>query len=889
MFSWSPDPSSGSSIAPYDPSSGSSIAPSPISSESSYGDPTINPSRGSHLRRSKRIRGANARSSTPEGMEGRESGLSISRDPSPSLLEASLPTEIAREVTPVSCGDSQSRGGSHDRSCDTHNGMPTTESLGTASDVPLSPVISEDENHNEADNEADNKEPLTPDHLANADHLSISAEEDEFFSAQEDSGEENARSPKEKKGRSSYTADTGGSICCDGGEDMIAGTVTLTTAADDPEEEEDDGYFIGQASPSDSDIQQMRSSDQKLADGAISSSGVLSSLYVSENVADSEVMLEPEDASIPNTTMPDAALWPVLRKSLQVVVPKLQHRNLGRELKKLKSSLGGSATPSPQKKGHRRKSPAKRLLRSQQGTVVEVNRHRVKHEDMDLSGGEEVSSLVDACTDGRGHKTRQKRKNHTMKEEFESEEFLQDNSDDSLQDSNALQDSGTLQDTYGETLQDGNIAAVHESDAAVVQDSNDATPRNSDTVQDSDGEGARFGDEALQDGAGEGRLQDKGEHGDSDSSECTPTTPTSKYLSLSSDDITFSDLDNLNSPAPAQSSSGKHSRQSSSSRKRSTSSSSTRSTKVTPRQSSRWGSDDDDFDMTLSQPPSSQNHAHSSRRNKKKKTLRKVSSDEDEKPFPSSSKGKKGTRQKFRLKDFVKEEKLDDEMTEGGEKEVKAVRSKKRLEFGRGLDEKAGDMGDMDATSQEGEDATNCGDDVSVGEQSNDVIALSEAGNDSEGDVTAKAGDLDDVTEEGGAYDDVTENGRAVTEEGGASDGVVEEDGASMRDNVTEEGVDHNDVIETEGNGGDENSNVKHEKDTASETTPTLKVNILLSEKSLAKLGKHAKGLHGKGKEKAPCRPDMIMCCACGQQVNWRNQKIHAHPRLNVVICQVRA
>ena len=68
------------------------------------------------------------------------------------------------------------------------------------------------------------------------------------------------------------------------------------------------------------------------------------------------------------------------------------------------------------------------------------------------------------------------------------------------------------------------------------------------------------------------------------------------------------------------------------------------------------------------------------------------------------------------------------------------------------------------------------------------------------------------------------------------------------------------------------------------EATPTLQVNI---SKSRVKLGKHVKGPHSKGKEKAPAPPQQVTCCACGQIIHWKRQKLHSHPRLNVIICQV--
>ncbi len=63
----------------------------------------------------------------------------------------------------------------------------------------------------------------------------------------------------------------------------------------------------------------------------------------------------------------------------------------------------------------------------------------------------------------------------------------------------------------------------------------------------------------------------------------------------------------------------------------------------------------------------------------------------------------------------------------------------------------------------------------------------------------------------------------------------------------------------------------------------------LTSEKAGLKLGKHIKGPHCKGKEKARGPPPRIVkCVACGTNVDWKKQKIHGHPRLDVITCQVR-
>ena len=34
--------------------------------------------------------------------------------------------------------------------------------------------------------------------------------------------------------------------------------------------------------------------------------------------------------------------------------------------------------------------------------------------------------------------------------------------------------------------------------------------------------------------------------------------------------------------------------------------------------------------------------------------------------------------------------------------------------------------------------------------------------------------------------------------------------------------------------------------------------------------------------------PDVIDCVACGTGIHWSDQPIHSHPRLKVLICQVR-
>lgn len=852
-----------------DPSTYSSTSPSPVSSESSFGGPAISPatSSGPHLRRSKRLLSASGgRASEEEEEEEEETGFSVSREHSPSLLEYPIP-RVVKEITPVPC--SNSCAGSHDESCDLQEGTSTRENSGTVSDLPSSPVISEDETETNESVE-EQTAPVNTD-------LSISTGEDEFFSAQEDSERGDARSPDGRKRRGLYTANTGGSICCDDGEDMIAGTVTLGTVpfeTGEEEEEEEDNYFIGQASPSESDIQQMVSSSQK---SKISVGASLSCVIgdVSRSSKLSEVKLEkkvPESCAdtTSSTTISEATpttSQPVLGKMLHVVVPKLLHRNLSHELKKLKSSplpspdrsspVEEDVAPSPRKKGYIRKSPAKRLRRSsnsEQGTVAEVKGQRMKQEQ-DLSGSEEDSNQIAAHTEGLSRKTRGKRKGHTAKTEFKLEVY---DSEEALQDNNALQDS--------DVIQDGDSEALRDNDSVVLQDSKDS---DGDALQDSDGEAIQDSDgEALQDSHGEGALQNsydsddeeaqdsnafqdsggKGAPQDSggkgalqDDNHGDSSTPTSKHPSLSSDDITFSDLDNLvNSPASIQSSNVKRSHFSSS---RKTSTFSVKSTNLTPRQSSHWGSDDDDFDMTLSQPPSSQLHLsnskHSSWRSKKKKTLRKVSSDEDEKPFPSS-KGKKGLR--LRLRSFVKKEKLPHEAGES-RKEEKAA--KKRLDFG-------GSFGLSDGSDEGGQDEEGAG-----GEGVSGDVGVGPSHDETDGEAHHE-----DVTEMGGADD--------VTEKGGTPDDVT---------------------VKAEGKGLKLASSVKQNGDALSsqgETTPTLKVNIELSKSSLMKLGKHIKGEHGKGKEKAPRRPDLVMCCACGIQVNWKKLKLHAHPRLNVVICQVR-
>lgn len=68
-------------------------------------------------------------------------------------------------------------------------------------------------------------------------------------------------------------------------------------------------------------------------------------------------------------------------------------------------------------------------------------------------------------------------------------------------------------------------------------------------------------------------------------------------------------------------------------------------------------------------------------------------------------------------------------------------------------------------------------------------------------------------------------------------------------------------------------------------SSKSLSVNIPLV--APIKLGKHTQGPHSKGKEKAPGPPALVQCSACGKDINWRTQKVHAHPRLNVLTCQV--
>ena len=60
---------------------------------------------------------------------------------------------------------------------------------------------------------------------------------------------------------------------------------------------------------------------------------------------------------------------------------------------------------------------------------------------------------------------------------------------------------------------------------------------------------------------------------------------------------------------------------------------------------------------------------------------------------------------------------------------------------------------------------------------------------------------------------------------------------------------------------------------------------------SYKKLGKYVKSPAGKGKEKATKKssstlPEKIDCAACGNSIYWKTKKIHAHPRLSVLVCQ---
>ena len=59
--------------------------------------------------------------------------------------------------------------------------------------------------------------------------------------------------------------------------------------------------------------------------------------------------------------------------------------------------------------------------------------------------------------------------------------------------------------------------------------------------------------------------------------------------------------------------------------------------------------------------------------------------------------------------------------------------------------------------------------------------------------------------------------------------------------------------------------------------------------KPQAKLGKYEKSPRGKGKEKATrtsSLPAKVSCAACNKTVIWKTQKIHIHPRLQVLVCQ---
>jgi hypothetical protein len=795
------------------------------------------------------------------------------------------------------------------------------------------------------------EEALVPIPSKSDDHLSISNEE-EFFSAQEDA-EDEEESPTRRTADSGvsskalprlYTADTGGSIRCGDltGEDMIATTVTLAAIRKE-EEEEDDGYFIGQASPSDSDIQQMISSSSSQSIGAVSNKAASSHPRPFLGAVDSnagscgpKLEVDPEHEADPAmltiTKATPITTQPVLSKTLQVVVPKLLHRDLSNELKRLKPSPVpspdrsvspvGRVSPSPLK-NRRKNSHSKRSHRSSNSEESE-NRYRVRLERKGLSSDEERGDLI--SVEGSGHKSQRRRKNHVVKKEaFDSEEESSDQKNhDVFQDS----DGKALEARHQDVDNQDSVALQSDTDVPhgadsdrILQDSSDEVFPDSSTLQDGALQDSDH-DKTLQDSSDEKDLQDRGAEGelqDKDDSPLIPATPTSKSLnhSPSSDDITFSDF-NL---SPAQSPSVKQSHTPSPNKTsvKSTNADSRSlqqgsddddfdmtlsyppnktSVRSDPRSShwgsddddfgmtlslshppnktsvrsdarpSHWGSDDDDFDMTFSHPPSSRKHTpSSSRRNKKKKTLRKVSSDEDERPLLSSSKGKNDLMS--RLRRCIKKEKFDRESDE--DREPKAAKSKKRLDFLSSSSEgSGGKRGNNEEDLWGGPSGT----------ADTDLVAAKG------GSTDARDSSLSEV-EGGEASDDVAEMGRSpddVTEVGGGGP-----DGASLLEGVRDSAVTNGfgDLSDAEGS---KTSNSKHARESVSshgETTPTLEVNIKLSQSSLAKLGKHTKGQHGKGKEKAPRRPDVVMCCACGQHVNWREQKIHAHPRLNVIVCQV--
>lgn len=76
-------------------------------------------------------------------------------------------------------------------------------------------------------------------------------------------------------------------------------------------------------------------------------------------------------------------------------------------------------------------------------------------------------------------------------------------------------------------------------------------------------------------------------------------------------------------------------------------------------------------------------------------------------------------------------------------------------------------------------------------------------------------------------------------------------------------------------------------KQEGSPTMPTSPLNLSIELNPRIKLGKHRQGPHSKGKEKAPGPPNLVQCSCCGKDIDWRNQKVHAHPSLNVLTCHV--
>ncbi len=800
--------------------------PSPsMSSQSSQssGESSYSPSKGAspstkgRLRRSLRTR-------------SEDSDITMSSENSPSMLTGRRNGDNNKLPSPLPEGDDMS----HDHNDMSHDGDDASSpydhldesQAGSASpeDIlsPLSPLTT--------------TVPETPTRTSflrkngTKDLLSMSTEE--YFSAQEDVGE-GAGEKFDKR----YNADLGGSICSDSMEDVIATNIAVKTDEDDNDE---DGFFMGQASTDDSDIEQGDYSDiastpeeietQKESDAANLSSTRLSPVTPDDlsRVQQCEegskkvqrkgrqergsIKLPPLSAS---TTLP-LSIKTVLDKEVKVVVPKLSHKSLSQELSKFKSpGLGEKQTTTEQWKSSVKSDSEYLDVEASQRVDMEVP------EATPEGSGDDSHIRKDRRSKLKRRKGKP-RAEFKVKTEPLSQRFVEDSSSG----------SGTTGTIRASSSPDD----ITFSDVAynAIGDSPPDAPPESATHPCSD---------------------DLGGSSNGDTQPDPSPKPKRKFLPLK-------DLKHV-----------------SSSQHRSRSSSVT-SNPRTPLLS-QLHDEDKDFDekSPYFQPSRGTQRAtptpkKSTPLKKKKKVLVTISSDEeDEKPILSSKKTRK-----------VKKERGVDP---GGPSQDKGEStSRKILDFG----------GDGDIFTFDSDD---------------DGAAL--GGRGTGGKSKARVNDwidhLDEEDDDGniGAGEGTSSGLNAVEEDGslasdfdiGKGTSTPIKDKESSKSNGLGGGGESSSVRRKTGNQSHEGTRssskptplakVKSENRVTRSSLPPvrspLEVNIAL--KSPLKLGKHAKGPHNKGKEKARPLPRTIQCLACGREINWKNQKVHAHPRLNVITCQV--